>query len=128
MLNSWRLTPGTRLATQAPVSASVVLPRVNRPVRSGQRETSTSTACPPSFTHPQIPKGSHHVECRAVAEKGASTSEAELLQRDVLQDPVPRGDTAGAVLLLQEVTIQAGDRDLLQVRNLLTLDALAGDF
>jgi hypothetical protein len=42
-------------------------------------------------------------------------SNAAAVAAPVERDIVPRGDTAGAALVLENVTIQAGDRDLLEV-------------
>lgn len=48
--------------------------------------------------------------CRAVATPPAPST----MQQHTPVDAVPRGETAGAVLVLEDVTLQAGDRDLLE--------------
>ena len=38
--------------------------------------------------------------------------------RTVQEHEIPRGDTAGAALIMEDVTIQAGSRDILEVRSI----------
>ncbi len=62
--------------------------------------------------------GSHASARSLVATAAAAVLEAapaEATATVPVDFPVPRGDTAGAALVVDGVTIQAGDRDLLQV-------------
>eukprot|EP00884_Botryococcus_braunii_P002776 jgi/Botrbrau1/1249/Bobra.0163s0042.1 len=66
-----------------------------------------------SFSIHRYLKGADGIRCQALVEQTAPPVGPQE-QPSLLDESVPRGDTAGAVLLLQGVTVQAGERDLLQ--------------
>ena len=69
--------------------------------------TNSSTASIASLQTPSLRRG--HVVCAAAATSAAAAAPTQQV------DNVPRGETAGANLILENATVQAGHRDLLEV-------------
>jgi ABC-type multidrug transport system fused ATPase/permease subunit len=106
--------------------------RHSRPSPSGQgsKRTATTRRAPNSQTTspPVAPRwstqyrhGVHNSPLRSAgwqlsASRASATAAAPVTAAAPTSttDRVPRGDTAGAIMLLEDVTVQAGERDLLE--------------
>lgn len=57
-----------------------------------------------------------HTTCRAGTQSNRGAAKQVAPPRAAGDFNIPRGETAGAAMVLEGVTVQAGDRDLLEVR------------
>lgn len=75
----------------------------------GSRSVSALERCTPA---------AFSIPCAGSRQRSTATAAvaAEAPNADTYELPVQRGETAGAALVMEGITIQAGDRDLLEVR------------
>lgn len=118
--------------TQRPAAQGSVLPAgrqvlANLPMLSRTLPASATCAGKQSASTQLSAAGrALHTTCRAGTQSNRVTKQKEVAVPKAAGDfNIPRGETAGAAMVLEGVTVQAGDRDLLEVSLLAVSDQQA---